>query len=384
MLNPYYDDWLKVELDTKVKDVIEEDGKYYTALEETIYYHESGGQHSDKGTINNHQILGSKYIDKTLYHLLDAKLEGDVKVLIDKKDRIIRSQIHTAQHVMCSYINKHYNAKTVAFFNDDIEAGAEMAFEEINDDILKDIEETVNNYILKDCQVEIIYPTKEEVVGLVKDEKLDHDELRAVRIGDVDYDMCACVHVPSLRYLQMFKIERYEKTTRGYRIYFLVGEQLRNTYTKQYDVLRKASAKSATPIYEIDLAIDKLNNDLKDVRSKYDELNNNYLNLLAEKYINSDQDVLIEVFEEFDTKSLSKLASIINNHIEKKIFFIATFGDKMHLIITHHKNIEMNSRAIFKELASEYNLKGGGNPFMAQGGGLKNLEIIKNIENIAK
>ena len=175
MLNKHYDNWLDIELDTEVEDVIKDEKGYWHHLKDNVYYHESGGQHSDLAYIDDNRILGSRIIDDKLYCLLDKELSGRVHVKVDKEDRIIRSQIHSAQHVMCSYINKHYDARTVAFFNDDREAGAEMAFKEINDGIIKDIETVVNNAIIEDLKVEIFYPSPEEVKGLVKDEKLEHD-----------------------------------------------------------------------------------------------------------------------------------------------------------------------------------------------------------------
>ena len=293
MLNKHYDNWLDTEIDTIVEDVFKDEKGYWHHLKDTVYYHESGGQHSDMAYINGNKILGSRIENGKLYCLLDKELTGSAHVTVDREYRIIRSQIHTAQHVMCSYINKHYDARTVAFFNDDKEAGAEMAFKEINDEIIKDIENVVNNAIVEDLKVEIFYPSPEEVKGLVRDEKLEHDKLRAVRIGDIDFDMCGCIHVPSLRYLQMFKIERYEKTTRGYKIFFLVGDQFKNTYNMQYEILKKASAKLASPVYEIDSAIDKLNAELKESVNKYNILNNDYLSLLANKYIEKDDENLI-------------------------------------------------------------------------------------------
>lgn len=384
MLNKHYDNWLDIEIDSEVKDIKEGDKGYWHHLSDTVYYHESGGQHSDLAYINGHKILNSKIIDNKLYCLLDTKLEGKVHVSVDLKDRIIRSQIHSAQHVMCSYINKHYDAKTVAFFNDDVEAGAEMAFKEIDDEIIKDIEETVNKAIIDDLKVEIFYPSVEEVKGLVKDEKLEHDNLRAVKIGDIDFDMCGCIHVPSLRYLQMFKIERYEKTTRGYKLFFLVGEQFKDTYSKQYAVLKKASSKLASPLSGINEAIDKLNLELKDSLNKYNLLNNEYLNLLSVKYTESNEELLVDTFDDFDLKSLSKLVSIIVNKSKKKVFFINISNDKMHLIISHHKEVEMKANEIFKELSNKYNLKGGGNIFMAQGSGDLNLHIIEDIKKMHK
>ena len=37
---------------------------------------------------------------------------------------------------------------------------------------------------------------------------------------------------------------------------------------------------------------------------------------------------------------------------------------------------------MFNELAEIYNLKGGGNAFMAQGGGLKNLNIVEKAREM--
>ena len=196
--------------------------------------------------------------------------------------------------------------------------------------------------------------------------------------------MCGCIHVPSLRYLQMFKIERYEKTTRGYKIFFLVGEQFKNTYNIQYEVLKKASAKLASPVYEIDSAIDKLNAELKESVNKYNVLNNDYLSLLANKYLEKDEENLIEVFNNFDNKNFSKLVSIITNNSKKTVFFINCTDERMHLIISHHKDINIKANDLFKQLAAKYNLKGGGNPFMAQGGGNKNLSIIEDIKELIK
>ena len=44
----------------------------------------------------------------------------------------------------------------------------------------------------------------------------------------------------------------------------------------------------------------------------------------------------------------------------------------------------MKANDIFKELSTKYNLKGGGNIFMAQGSGELNLEIIEDIKIMNK
>ena len=382
MINKYYDDWNIIELDTFVIDVIEEDAKYWIACNETIFYVEGGGMQSDIGTINGCEVLQLKTINGHVYHLLDTKIEGNVHMCVDFEQRSFKVQIHSAQHLMCGLINKRYNAKTIAFFYNDVEAGAEMGFDYLDDKIIKEIEDLCNYYIVQDLPIEIIYPTLEEALKYAPIEKMNHEELRAVKIGDIDYNMCGCIHVPSLRYLQMLKIERYEKTTRGYRIYFLTGKQLLNTYKSQYHILKSSSQKLAVPIDEVAVGIDKVLLDLKKTREELEKAKDIYLNLLKERYVSLNDECIIEVFEDLDTKQLSKLASMIVKEARKEVYLLTYMNDRMHLVITHHKDIDMNAGEIFKKLAKDYDLKGGGNAFMAQGGGTKRTDLIDVLKSI--
>ncbi len=382
MINYNYDKWDLIELDTEVSDAIEDDGKYWIACTDTIFYPEGGGQPSDKGTINGNEVLDLKYINGVVYHLITEKLDGNVHMCVNWELRKLHCQIHTAQHLLCGLINKRCEAKTIAFFNDDKEIGAEMAFETLNDDTITYLETICNEFILEDLPIEIVYPTKEEALQYAPEEKMEHDYLRAVKIGDIDYNMCGCIHVPSLRYLQMLKIERYEKTTRGYRIYFLVGDLLNSTYGHQYKELKQASVKLATPIYEVVDGITKLQGDLKKTREELEKAKDQYLGLLAKDYINSEKKVIIANFEDLDAKQVSKLASMIVRETSKLLFLVASMDNRMHVVITHSKDIQVNSGELFRSVAGNFELKGGGNPFMAQGGGAKNLDILKAFESL--
>ena len=92
--------------------------------------------------------------------------------------------------------------------------------------------------------------------------------------------------------------------------------------------------------------------------------------------------IMTSLFDNLDNKNLSKLVSIITNSSKKTVFFINCMDERMHLIISHHKDIDIKANELFKQLASKYNLKGGGNPYMAQGGGNKNLSIIEDIKEL--
>ena len=98
-----------------------------------------------------------------------------------------------------------------------------------------------NGFIRDDLAVTIQYPSEQEALRHVPLVKANHETLRVVRIAQLDYNLCGCMHVPSLRYLQMVFISGYEKTGRGYKIRYLCGDQLLDCVNKRYQVLDEAS-----------------------------------------------------------------------------------------------------------------------------------------------
>ena len=384
-MNKHYDNWLDTSLDTEVIDCIEKEGKYYVTLQDTVFYFESGGQKSDKGTIDGNEVLELVKEDNKYYHVLAKPVSGKVHLEVDVEDRKIRAQIHSAQHLFCCICNKLFNAPTIAFFNDEYEIGAEMDFKNIDDKILKSIEDICNDYILKDHEIEIFYPTREEAAKHVKLDKMEHDELRGVKIADIDYDMCGCIHVPSLKYLQLLKIVRHEKTSRGYRIYFLVGDLLKRTYDIQYKLLSNLATKLSSPIIDVENKYDSYVKDVNQSHLELEKFKNQYLDQLSEKYLQVSDSVLIESFDSLDTKAVQKIALNIINNSKKLLFFVIYNGDNMHLIVSKNKEVDFNCAEAFKNIASKYNLRGGGNPGVAQGGGAKDGKIINFIkENYGK
>lgn len=379
-MNKHYDNWLDTSLDTKVKECIKKDDKYFVTLDDTVFYFESGGQSRDKGTINGKEVVDLIKDNGNYYHVLNEPVEGNVHLKVDVEDRKIRAEIHSAQHLFCCICNKKFNAPTIAFFNDEYEIGAEMDFEILDDNVLKEIEDICNDYILKDSKVEVFYPTRQEASEHVKLEKMEHDELRGVKIADIDYDMCGCIHVPSLKYLQLLKIVRYEKTSRGYKIFFLVGDLLKNTYSHQFKIMNNISTKLSSPIMEIDKKLDNYIADTNKIRAELETYKNIYIEHLANNYINSDKDIIVDSFDNLDNKSVQKIAILTTNAKKKLLFFVIFDNEKMHLIVSKNKDYDFNCAEAFKNIASIFNLKGGGNPNVAQGGGIIDKSIVDYIK----
>ncbi|MBE6116557.1 MAG: hypothetical protein E7187_07030 [Erysipelotrichaceae bacterium] len=376
MINKHYDDYLDLTLDTEIRNCIREKDSYLYEFEDTVFYFENGGQHSDHGTINGIEVSDLIVRDGHYYHVLPEKLETVVcHMEVDRDFRQKQAEIHSASHLLCSLINRNFNARTIAFYNDSYEAYVEMSFETMNRETIQKIEDMCNEYILKDIPVEIEYPAYEEVKDKFTDVKLAHDILRTVRIDGIDYDMCGCTHVPSLRYLGMLKIFDFEKTSRGYKLYYLVGKMLRERIALYSDILESMSADFAVPTEKVPEAVSRIRQDLRDSRLETEEYKEYYLESVAERYINSDERIVFGQFD-FDIKALNKLATMVVSNSSKLVFFISNLGEKMHLVIARSKDLEIDAAVIFKDIALAHGLRGGGNRTFAQGGGLNDPGLL--------
>lgn len=384
IMNPYYDQWELCELDTTVQAIKEENNKYWIGCKDSIFYVEGGGMGKDTGTINGVNVEDIKYEEGMTWHLVDEKIEGNVHLNVDIKQRRQKVQIHSAQHLMCGIMNKKYHAPTIAFFYHDDFSGIEMGFETFNESLLKQIEKEVNDYICQDLPIQIVYPTREEAQQHVKDEKLEHDELRAAVIGDIDYNMCGCIHVPSLRHIQCIKYTDFEKTSRGYRIYFVCGDQLLETYDRQLKVLKEASVNLTLPQFEIMDGIQKLRQEIKELKTSEAEWKQRVLDLRIQEYGAKEEKILVDEINDLDIKSFQSLCSGIVRQYEKAVLFVCKASSRSHVVVAAHPSLQINASVLFKQIASKYQLRGGGNPGMAQGGGEYQPEILETLKEMVK
>lgn len=297
---------------------------------------------------------------------------------VDKKTREIHAEIHSAQHLFCGYINKKYNAATIAFFNNESETGAEMGFHELNDEILQEIEKSCNEFILQDLPLEILYPKLEDALQYVPVEKTNHQELRAVKIGDIDYNLCACIHVPSLRYLQAMKILSYEKTTRGYRIYFVVGKQLLANYHAKNKRCLTLTKLLASPENKIVSNIEKLLMEKKKNTQYIQALLDDKMKVMAANIIKDNREHECFIIEKVDAKFLSKLANEICAQSKKVLFVLLKDKEETRFVLAKSNNHPTDLQNFFQNIKNKYGAKGGGNLHLFQGTCSVSAEVLQD------
>lgn len=383
-MNIHYDHWLECEGTFEIIGCKQEEDSFWVQTKDTIFYVEGGGMAKDTGTINGFDVEDICYENGYYYHKIKSHVSGDAQMKVDMQQRIQKVQIHSASHLICGLINKKYHAKTIAFFTHEDISGCEMEFTSFDETLMKEIEREVNDYVMQDLPIQIVYPTKEEAQKYVPDEKLDHDELRAAVIGDIDYNMCACIHVPSLRYLQSIKLLNYEKTARGYKIYFVCGNQLLQTYDHQFNVLQSCAKELGVSNEHTYEALMKLRQDMKNLKASETAWKQQCIDLKAEKIAQNENTYLFMEIDDLDIKTFQTLCSTLVRNYVKGIFFICKDHERCHVIIARHASLDFKANELFKQIATQFQLRGGGNPGMAQGGGNYDPAIIEELQQMAQ
>lgn len=383
-MNYHYDNWLECEGTFEVTGCEQENDFYWVRTNDTIFYVEGGGMEKDTGTINGIEVEDIRYQDGCYYHKMRSPVSGEAVMKVDVGQRIWKAQIHSASHLICGLINRKYHAKTIAFFTHEDISGCEMEFETFDEAVMKQIEREVNDYVLQDLPIHIVYPTAEEARAHVPEEKLDHEELRAAVIGDIDYNMCGCIHVPSLRYLQSIKLLSFERTSRGYKIYFVCGDQLLKTYGAQVKILDACAKSLSVAQKDICEGLEKLHQDVKESKERETDWRQKVIDYRVKELGNSADTYLAMEIDDLDIKTFQTLCSTLVINYPKGVFFVCRNQERCHVIIARNASLEFKANEIFRAVAAKFQLRGGGNPGMAQGGGVYQAEILAELRQLAQ
>ena len=209
----YIDSYIK-NFTAEIEEVKEVDDKFHVLLNKTAFFPGGGGQYCDLGTIDNINVLDVYEENDKIYHVLEKKPNRihKVKCEIDWDRREYGMQHHFGQHIISACFNNEYKAKTVGFHlgKDFSTVDIEGFFKE--EDILK-IEKMCNEIIRENITVEFLNITKKEAKKLKIKEDLSKlgDNIRVVKIDDIDMNLCCGVHMKNTLDLRVIKIKKFEK-----------------------------------------------------------------------------------------------------------------------------------------------------------------------------
>ena len=354
----YYESSHRRDFEAQVISCEPEGEGYKVVLDKTVFFPEGGGQYADTGILGGVHVLDAQEKDGIIYHYTDGALTpGEiVKGEIDWEKRFESMQQHSGEHIISGIVHGRFGYNNVGFH-----LGADyctMDFDgPITKEQLKEIEEEANRIVYKNLNIEILYPTKEELKNLTYRSKIEIEgQVRIVNIPGVDICACCAPHVDRTGEIGNIKLVDMVSYKGGERITMLSGSRAKDT--------------------EVAEAVEKLKEEQLDLKNQVSALKQKLLAYQAKEI-----DVTPELVKVFDSElSGNEPRELMNILLERGAKICAIFAGNdeegyRYVIGSHSEDV----RVISKKLNEAFQGRGGGKPQMVQGslkGTAKNISEI--------
>lgn len=340
--------------------------KYEIVLNQTAFFPEGGGQYADTGLLENVRVTDVRERDGVIFHIADSPLEvgREVHGEIDWEERFVKMQQHTGEHIVSGLVHARFGYNNVGFH-----LGSEdctMDFNgEITKDELREIEWEANRAVVLNLEVEVSYPSKEELESLSYRSKIEIEgQVRIVTIPG--YDVCACCapHVKKTGEIGMVKLTNVQRYKGGVRVTMLCGFRALADYDRKEASAKAISALLCAKEETIAEAAAHLKEEYANEKAKSAGLERRLLTYRAAEV--SPEEKAVCIFEEdLNGESLRILMNLVLE-TDRLCCAVFTGNDKDgYRYVLGSRTLDI--RDLGKEMNREFRGKGGGKPEMVQG-----------------
>lgn len=385
----YYKDQYMKEFVAELEKVEERDGKFHVVLDKTAFFPGGGGQFCDLGIIENEPVLDVYEEDGIIYHVLNKKpiKLHKLKCYIDWERRRDGMDQHLGQHVLSGCFYKMFNANTVGFH-----MGKEICTVDIEgilqEERIREAEVAANLIIGDNLKVEFLVPDKKELkkMGLRRALPNTNEEIRVVKIEDLDINACCGVHPSSTLELRMIKIRRWEKHKGATRIEYVAGKRaVEDSFKKDRFTTSVCRYLNASEDEAIN-GIKNMNERLKEALDKNKKLSEEVAVYEVKTMIEDGEQigsvsVVKKIYDNEDIKYVNKVISKIIENNNTIALMAVKNGERANLIFAASKDFKgifMNE--LLKDAITLIDGKGGGSTHQAQGGGKNNSNLEGALE----
>jgi alanyl-tRNA synthetase len=362
----------------------------WVMLDKTPFYATSGGQEGDVGILEDGEhiaeiISTQKFFDLNLSQVKliqsDLQVGEEVDAIVVNREEVAKH--HSATHLLQSAL-RMVLGETVSqagSLNDDKRLRFDFTYPKaMNKEQIDEVEDLVNSIIAHAVKGNVeelpIEEAKEKGAIAMFGEKYG-DTVRVVSFEDVSVEFCGGTHVGNTADIGSFYIVKESGVSAGVRRIEAVVGKAAIAYAK--DAMNKlAEVESEIKNKDILAGINKLKNEIKDLKAELKAAHENVATPLKEEMID-DIKVIVDIVEQGDIK---KLVDDTKNGNEKvAILLLQIKGDKV-LLAAGSKNTSIKAGDWIKAVAPVVGGGGGGRPDFAQAGG-KDASKINEAKEIA-
>jgi len=392
-------------------DILHEGEIGEVILDRTPFYPEKGGQVGDTGILEGENFLAEvldtqSYIDGLISHkvkVLIGNLKKGEKVLakIDVERRRDIMRHHTATHLLHAalrdYLGEHVK-QAGSLVHPDYLRFDFTHFEGLTGEDLKRIEEIVNREIMKNEEVlcqEMDYDEAIKSGAVAIFEEKYGDKVRVISAG-ISKELCGGTHVNRTGDIGYFKILSENAVSSGTRrIEAVAGRKAVERGLREHSLIEDIKNLLTAKEDEITDKILVLKQKVKDLERELESIKkksvvDRILDILTVKEKDSYK-IAYGKLENIKPNELRDLVDVARAKLGKSVVMLLSVDkekNKANIVVGVSKDLSKTVKAgdIVREVSQILGGKGGGRPYMAQGGGteIKNIDkAFKKFEEIA-
>lgn len=361
----YYEDVYKKEFTATVVECRERKKGYEVILDESAFYPEGGGQPSDVGILGDAKVTEVHEKDGELLHYTDKALEVGTKVegKIDWAHRFDLMQQHSGEHMVSGIIHAKYGYDNVGFH-----MGSDVITVDLNGMLdeaqLAEIEQEVNERVWEDKEVQITYPTAEELKTLdYRSKKELTGQVRLVRFPGSDLCACCGTHVTHTGEIGAVKILTVENFHEGIRLTMICGKRVMDYLNMVNDQNRQVSMKLSAKIGETAAAVARLQDENFRLKGQVNHMFDELCTVEAKNWEGAGSVLLFH--EGLEADQVRRMADAVMQKCSGCCAVFSANGDGSYKYAIGEQNGDL--RQFTKEMNAALNGRGGGKPFFVQG-----------------
>jgi alanyl-tRNA synthetase len=372
----YYSDSYLREFEARIRAVEPASGGFHVWLDRTALYPESGGQPSDRGTLDGIRILDVVDEGETIAHLVETKPEADgVKGTVDWKRRFDHMQQHTGQHVLSAAFERVGGYKTVSFHLGAEASSIDLDSNRLGEQQCEEAEDLANSVVFEDRAVKVQFRSVDEAnrMGLRKMTSREGD-VRLVEVENFDLSACGGTHVSRTGAIGLIALRKVERMKGLTRIEFLCGGRALQATRREFKTLEKSARLFSGSAVDLPSFITKHLEELKSTLRSRELMAGQLAGYIAQSLAGATtkgegSKVIQHVVSAGSPVKGKHLAHALAA-IPEVVALIGEEGDPARLYFAQSPGGPHDMGLLMKKVLAETGGKGGGARDFSQGGGL--------------
>ena len=367
-------------------------------LDRTPFYAESGGQIADTGVLvgeggevevlDVQKAVPGLFVHKVKVTQGEIGLDTTLTGSVDEARRMAIQRSHSATHLVHAAVRGAYGQRAAQAGS--LNSPGRLRFDftspkSVSTDVLTEVEEEVNDYLLTDVEVQAYVTSKDKALEMgavaLFGEKYGN-EVRVVDMGDYSRELCGGTHVERIGQLGLVKLVSDSSIGSGvHRVEALVGTDALRYVRKEQLLVSHLAGTFKVPADQLPSRIEDVLTRLKNAEQEVERLRTEQVLSSAGSLAEESRDVggvsLVakQVADGVDAGGLRKLTSEVRNRLGARPGVVALFsandGKVSFAVATTEQARDKGIAAgkLIGQFAEQVGGRGGGKPDLAQGGG---------------